>query len=101
MSERGFRHSCGSRDGFIVVAALWILSALAALASVYSIYVANVATSVAVNDDQAEPRLLVRDHTDSGGHRRLEQARRRVRGRVGRVGRVRLMVYRPMLAKSE
>ena len=50
MSERGFRHSCGSRDGFIVIAALWILSALAALASVYSIYVANVATSVAVND---------------------------------------------------
>jgi general secretion pathway protein K len=51
MSVRRSRHSCGGHDGFIVVAALWILSALAALASVYSIYVANVATSVTVNDD--------------------------------------------------
>src|SRR6185295_9233573 len=59
MSERGFRHSCGSRDGFIVVAALWILSALAALASVYSIYVANVATSVAVNDDMIRAEVLL------------------------------------------
>ena len=51
MPEKGIPTSCGSRDGFIVIAALWILSALAALASVYSIYVANVATSVAVNDE--------------------------------------------------
>jgi general secretion pathway protein K len=40
-----------NRDGFIVVAALWILGALAALASIYSVYVANAAISVAVNDD--------------------------------------------------
>ena len=50
------------RDGFIVVAALWILGALAALASIYSVYVANAATSVAVNDDALR--------SGSGGHRR-------------------------------
>ena len=47
------------RDGFIVVAALWILGALAALASVYSVYVANAATSVAVNDDALRAEAVV------------------------------------------
>src|SRR5438874_9242215 len=55
---RGLR-SCCNRDGFIVVAALWILSALAALASIYSIYVANAATSIAVNDDAIRAEALV------------------------------------------
>jgi general secretion pathway protein K len=43
-------------DGFILVAVLWILGALAALASIYAGYVANTALAVAVNDDaiQAE-----------------------------------------------
>jgi len=69
MSERGFRHSCGSRDGFIVIAALWILSALAALASVYSIYVANVATSVAVNDDMIRAEVLLSASLDLTAYR--------------------------------
>ncbi len=47
------------RDGFIVVAALWILGALAALASIYSVYVANAATSVAVNDDALRAEAVV------------------------------------------
>lgn len=46
-------------DGFIVVAALWILGALAALASIYSVYVANAATSVAVNDDALRAEAVV------------------------------------------
>ncbi len=50
-SGRRAQHFDGGRDGFIVVAALWILGALATLASIYSMYVANAATSVAVNDD--------------------------------------------------
>ena len=49
----------GNRDGFIVVAALWILAALAALASVYSIYVANAASTVGVNDDAFRAEALV------------------------------------------
>ena len=59
MPGRRSQHSCRRRDGFIVVAALWILSALAALASVYSIYVANAATAVAVNDDAIRAEALV------------------------------------------
>jgi general secretion pathway protein K len=44
-------------DGFIVVAALWILAALATLALVYSAYVAQSAIALRVNDDavQTEP----------------------------------------------
>ena len=69
MSERGFRHSCGSRDGFIVIAALWILSALAALASVYSIYVVNVATSVTVKDDVIRAEALLSASLDLTAYR--------------------------------
>jgi general secretion pathway protein K len=59
MAKRRRQGSCDNRDGFIVVAALWILSALAALASVYSIYVANAAISVALNDDSIRAEALV------------------------------------------
>lgn len=60
MPQAPFTGAYGSRhDGFIVVAALWILSALAALASVYSIYVANTAISVAVNDDAIRADALL------------------------------------------
>lgn len=46
-----FHCHANGREGFIVVAALWILGALAALASIYSVYVANAAITVAVNDE--------------------------------------------------
>jgi len=46
-------------DGFIVVAVLWILSALAVLVSIYSIYVSNTAMAVAVNDDAVVAEGLV------------------------------------------
>jgi general secretion pathway protein K len=69
MSVRRSRHSWGGHDGFIVVAALWILSALAALASVYSIYVANVATSVTVNDDVIRAEALLSASLDLTAYR--------------------------------
>ena len=49
-------HPQTAREGFILVAVLWILGALAALASIYAGYVANTALAVAMNDDaiQAE-----------------------------------------------
>lgn len=59
MSERRSQHSGRNREGFIVVAALWILGALAALASIYLIYVANAASSIAVNDDAIRAEVLV------------------------------------------
>lgn len=46
-------------DGFIVVAVLWILSALAALVSVYAIYVANTAVALSANDDPVVAEGLV------------------------------------------
>lgn len=47
------------RDGFIMVATLWILAALAILASVYTSYIANTASFVAVNDDGLRAEALV------------------------------------------
>lgn len=46
-------------DGFIVVAVLWILAALATLASVYAIYVANTVTAARVHDDRVQAQALV------------------------------------------
>ena len=46
-------------DGFILVAVLWILGALATLVAVYSIYVSNTALALAVNDDAVRAENLV------------------------------------------
>ena len=46
-------------DGFIIVAVLWILAALAVLASIYSIYVTNTVISLGVNDDRLQAEALV------------------------------------------
>jgi general secretion pathway protein K len=46
-------------DGFVLVAVLWILSALAGLAAIYAIYVANTAVAVAGSDDAIEPDALM------------------------------------------
>jgi general secretion pathway protein K len=46
-------------DGFIIVAVLWILGALATLASVYAFYVANTAVALAINDDRMQAEALI------------------------------------------
>lgn len=51
--------SPSARDGFIIVAVLWILMALATLASVYSIYVSNSALAVSVMDGRLQAQELV------------------------------------------
>ncbi|MBV8778848.1 MAG: general secretion pathway protein GspK [Alphaproteobacteria bacterium] len=48
------------RDGFIVVAVLWMLGALATLASIYAVYVINTATAMGVNDDRLQAEGLMR-----------------------------------------
>src|SRR5262249_33814266 len=48
-----------SSEGFIVVAVLWILAALATLASVYAIYVSNTVSAARVNDDRIQAQALV------------------------------------------
>jgi general secretion pathway protein K len=51
-----------SDSGFILVAVLWILAALAALASTYSIYLGNAAFATQINDD----RLRIRNAVSTG-----------------------------------
>jgi len=50
---------CG-RDGFIVVAVLWILAALATLVMIFSMYVINTATAFAVHDERLQAEGLAR-----------------------------------------
>jgi general secretion pathway protein K len=45
-------------DGFIIIAVLWMLIALATLASIYSVYIANTAMALAVSDDTLQAELL-------------------------------------------
>jgi general secretion pathway protein K len=48
-----------SRDGFVVVAALWILLALATLATIYSAYVAESVVAISADDEAVETELLI------------------------------------------
>jgi general secretion pathway protein K len=52
--------SRGSREsGFIVVAVLWILGALATLASIYAVYVIDTAMAFSVHDDRLQAEGMV------------------------------------------
>jgi general secretion pathway protein K len=46
-------------DGFIVIAVLWILGALATLASIYAVYVIDTATAFAAHDERLQAHALV------------------------------------------
>jgi general secretion pathway protein K len=54
LMRRIARSAGQGRDGFIVVAVLWMLGALATLASIYAVYVINTATAMGVNDDRLQ-----------------------------------------------
>jgi len=58
-ARRVARSSGRGRDGFIVVAVLWMLGALATLASIYAVYVINTATAMSVNDDRVQAEGLM------------------------------------------
>ena len=47
-------------DGFIIVAVLWILAALATLAAVIAVYVINTAMAFAVHDERVQAESLTR-----------------------------------------
>jgi len=49
-----------SRDGFIIVAVLWILAALATLATIIAVYVINAATGFTVHDERLQGETLAR-----------------------------------------
>lgn len=46
-------------DGFIVVAVLWILGALATLATIYAIYVTDTAVAFTVHDERLQAEAMV------------------------------------------
>ena len=46
-------------DGFILIAVLWILGALAVLASIYSVFVVETATAIASHTDRVRAESLV------------------------------------------
>jgi general secretion pathway protein K len=48
-----------AQNGFIVVAVLWIIGALATLAMIYAAYVANAASSISVGDDRLQSEALM------------------------------------------
>jgi len=47
-------------EGFIIVAVLWILAALATLASIMSVYVINAASAFTVHDERLQSEALTR-----------------------------------------
>lgn len=65
------RHARRKTDGFILVAVLWILGALAALSSVYAVYIANTAVAVAVNDDEVRTEALTSAALELAAYRLL------------------------------
>jgi general secretion pathway protein K len=67
------RSAQNASQGFILVAVLWILSALAAMASIYAAYVANTAAAVAVNGDAIEVEALVSAAVELTTYRLLEE----------------------------
>lgn len=51
--------AAGSERGFIIVAVLWILAALASLATIFSVYLSNSAQALAVGDRGLRTEALV------------------------------------------
>ncbi len=83
------------RDGFIIVAVLWILIALATLASVYSIYINNSALAVSVSDDGLQAEALFSASLELTAYRLTvpKDDVRPTRGRFGfRLGRAQVVV---------
>ena len=82
-------------DGFIIVAVLWILAALATLVSVYAIYVTNSAIAVAASGDAIIADPLVSAGVELAAYQ-LIGAKKEDRPAVGnftaRVGTARLTV---------
>jgi general secretion pathway protein K len=86
------RHS----EGFIIVAVLWMMSALATLAMIYSVYLANSAIAVSVNDDEIQTEALVSAALEFTSYRLIVPAKdtRPTRGALNlRLGMANVAVY--------
>ncbi len=82
----------GGESGFVLVAVLWILAALATLAAIYSAYTINTAAASHVYDDRLQAEASIRAAVEMAAFRQLavpEQTRPSQGGftlRVGRTG---------------
>ena len=58
---KSIRRSAGSssEQGFVIVAVLWLVAALAALATIFSLYLSNSARALALNDTALQAEALV------------------------------------------
>jgi general secretion pathway protein K len=86
------RSATRAEGGFVLVAVLWILAALATLASIYSSYTINTAAASRVADDRVQAEASIRAGVEMAVFRQLAlpEKARLVRGgfdmRVGRTG---------------
>jgi len=71
MSTPGRTTRKQTRDGFILVAVLWMLAALATLATIYAVYVINTATALGINDDRLQAEALTRAGLELTAHQIL------------------------------
>src|SRR5262249_1017998 len=87
-----------SREGFILVAVLWILTALAALASVYAVYLANTAAAARSYDDRVQARTQIASGLELTAYRLIgfDDASRPTSGAFGfEIGRSRVALEFP------
>jgi general secretion pathway protein K len=59
MRTESIKRGATSEQGFVLVAALWLLAALAALATIFAIYLSNSARALAVGDTALQAEALV------------------------------------------
>ncbi len=82
-------------DGFIIVAVLWILAALAALVSIYALFVTNTATAIAASNDAVQADALASAGVELAAYQLigLPEKERPTSGRfTARVGGARLAI---------
>lgn len=77
-------HGRKTPDGFILVAVLWILSALVALVSIYAIYVSETAIALSANDDAVISEGLISAGAELAVYKIISVSRnaRPIRGQV-------------------
>jgi general secretion pathway protein K len=59
MTAKPTRYDRPSERGFVIVAVLWLLAALASLAIIFSVYLANSARALSLNDTALQTEALV------------------------------------------
>src|SRR5215470_19008524 len=75
-------HRCADGErGFVIVAVLWLVAALAALAVIFSVYLSNSARALALNDTALQVEALVSAGVELTAYQlRLAEAARPAQG---------------------